>query len=205
MFPRTNTNYSSPLSTPELERAQNELDTLIRYLSKNDQIRILDILEYKKNQSLGLLGDKKTEVLSNGENSLVRDLNMYKNGQGDDIKKHLETISERPRVMEYLLNHNLARVPNTTPNNNESNIESIFLPILALNCEFPVLRLVSFLYTYYKINPIFKYEVDYYFFKFKVLITKKFKVISMCFVIILFSVLLSYYVGNPVNCDAPRA
>jgi len=98
--------------------------------------------------------------------------------------------------------------PGTGPSDNAGtrNVggdESLFLLLLDLNIiEIPLFRVLSFLYSYYNINPIFRSDVEIFYLK-VTLLKSNYKVIS--FVVMLSVVLLTYYLCYPINCDGSRA
>jgi hypothetical protein len=72
----------------------------------------------------------------------------------------------------------------------EEDLDSLLLPLLVITeGEIPLFRVLHIIYTYYNMNPLLQSNVMCYSHKIKQMIKNNFKVISVCFVIVL-SVLL---------------
>jgi hypothetical protein len=115
--------------------------------------------------------------------------------------------SETEEIAEKLREQiDIRRNPDYVPGDSDDEFESI-LPFIFESplVELPLIRILSVLYTCYNANLLFKAYIGISFLKINNFIKNNSKVISVCSVIVLSMVLLSYYLASPVHCDAPRA
>jgi len=148
---------------------------------------------------------------SSGSGGPEKPKNNSKNEEDSDPDKDMEVDSEEEKPEQNPSEDMEVDTEESASEDKESpcdeDISDEELSWIGVYFEIPVLRWLFLLYTIY-VNKSYIFLIFYLknvYSQFKDAVANTYSDIVLTFVIILFSVLLSYYVGNPVNCDAPRA